>query len=122
MDLAGLVNEPNMGYHEAAFVHKSYITHRGCPKWQSPAEKQKHRDPMFTRVNEGPIRCELCGRRASRKLKKIVEKNSEVYRCQELINCDKEVTLSFYTFVRIDLHEEGLKGWSMNARLSEELL
>jgi len=120
MDVAELVNEPNMGRHEATFVHQSYITHRYCQKWRSPVAKQKHREPMFTRVNEGPIRCELCGRRASRELKKIVEGNSEVYKCQELINCDKEVTLSFFTFSRQDLKDLG--AWGLSARLSEELL
>jgi hypothetical protein len=122
MDLAELVNQPNMARHEIEFPYDCYIVHKGCEKWRSATEKREHRQPMLTRVNNGPIRCELCGRRASRELRQIVEKNSEVYTCQELINCDKEVTLRFYTFSRPDLSKKGFGGWSLSTKLAEELL
>ncbi len=122
MDLVELVDQPNMARHEIEFPYDGYILHKACEKWKTTSEKHKHRQPMLTRVNGGPIRCELCGRRASRELRQIVERNSEIYTCQEPINSDKEVTLRFYTFNRPDLSKKGFGGWSLNAKLAEELL
>ena len=123
MDLAELVNQPNMGHQEIGFEADTYIVHKWCEKWRSISEKKQHREPMLVRVNTGPIRCELCGRRASRLVRKIVENNSKAYKCQEQINCDeKEVTLRFYNFRRSDLSKEGLKSWQLNDRLLGELL
>ncbi len=117
MDFAKLVDQPNIARHEIEFPYDSYIVHIGCEKWKTTSEKNKHRQPMLTRVNDGPIRCELCGRRASRELRQIVERNSEVYTCQ-----DREVMLRFYTFSRPDLSKKGFGGWSLNTKLAEELL
>ena len=122
MNVADLVNQPNMGYQEIGFEDQTYIVHKQCESWRSNDQKSQHREPMLTRVNTGPIRCELCGRRASRLLKRMVENNSEVYKCQELINDDREVTLSFYTFHRSDLRKEGLEGQHIINRLLAELL
>ncbi len=122
MDVAELVNQPNMGYREVEFADDTYIVHKKCEKWRSPSQKGRSRQPMLTRVNTGPIRCELCGRRASRLLRRMVENNSDVYTCQESINCGGEVTLRFYTFRRSALCKEGLKGLQINNRLLEELL
>lgn len=123
MDVAELVNQPNMGHQEIEFEADTYIVHKWCEKWRSPEEKKGHRKPMLVRVNKGPIRCELCGRRAGRLSRKIVENNSKAYKCQEQLNCDeKEVTLCFYNFRRPDLSKEGLNSWQINDRLLEELL
>jgi len=51
----------------------------------------------------------------------MVENNSVEYKCRELINCDKEVTLRFYDFRRSDLEKEGLKDYQISARLAKEL-
>jgi len=128
MILAKLVNRPNMGHQEIKFAHDTYVVHKWCEKWLTPAAKAKHREPMLCRVNSGPIRCELCGRRAGKELKKIVEKNSSAYRCKEYINNsdamveDQEVSLTFYNFDRSDLRKAGLKGYLLNNKLAEELL
>ena len=122
LECAEPVDRPNIRYQEIGFEFGNYIVHKWCEKWHTPSQKKQHRRPLLVRINTGPIHCELCGRRTSRLLKKMVENNSIVYRCRELINQDREVTLRFYTLRRPDLRREGLEGWQLNTRLSEELL
>jgi hypothetical protein len=129
MFIAKLINRPNMGHQEVKFAHDTYVVHKWCEKWLTPAAKAKHREPMLCKIDSGPIRCELCGRRVGKELKKMVEKNSSAYRCKEFLDSScapagkvKEISLTFYNFDRSDLREAGLKGYLLNNKLAEELL
>ena len=61
MKMSPLVNRPNIGHQEANFEHEVHSFHQWCNLFGAKAKKNGDRQPLFVRINGGPIQCELCG-------------------------------------------------------------
>jgi hypothetical protein len=124
MKPVALVNEPNIGHPEAKFLHREHMAHKWCWRWRSLGDKEKYREPLFVQINRrGPIRCELCGRRAGRILRKLILRNCETQTYDEKHTGLEGIgTVTYYLYQRDDLDNKGLKGWALAKRLKEELL
>jgi hypothetical protein len=115
MDPAPLVDQPNIGVSGIFYEQGDYVRHRFCAEWRGMDAKKKTRQPMFVSTNGGAIGCELCGRRVSRRLKKILLKNCGLYHD----TLDGRRT-TYYQFFRDDLAGEGLEGGPLIRRIQEE--
>jgi len=123
MDPVPLVNRPNITAQEATFMHREYVHHAWCQKWNTLAQKREHRSPLLARRGkDGPLQCELCGRRASRTLQKIVLKNCDIGTYSPTDSNNISVPVTYYQFRRLDLQDEGLGGHLLIRRLLEELI
>ena len=115
MNPVELRDRPNIPAAGIPYEQGDYVKHRFCAEWRGVAAKKRHRQPMFVSVNGGPIGCELCGRRVSRRLKRILLKNCGLY--HDSYNGRKVI---YYQFFRDDLAIEGLEASALILRVLEE--
>lgn len=122
MELVSLVNAPNVNPHETNIESEKYVTHKGCQEWKTFKSREKHREPLLTRAENGPIHCELCGRRAGKVLRRILSQHCLAFAFKErLADSDRSYQLTYYRLLRKDLDKEGLRGYRLTHRLIEEL-
>ena len=115
MDPVPLVDRPNISVAGILFEQGDYVKHRFCEEWRGMVAKKKHRQPMFVSANRGPIGCELCGRRVSRRLRRILLKN-----CGLFHDTYHGRDVTYYQFFRDELAGEGLEGAALLRRILEE--
>ena len=115
MNPVPLRDRPNISVIGVPFEQGDYVRHRWCAEWRGLAAKKKNRQPMFVSVSGGPIGCELCGRRVSRRLKRVLLKNCGLY--HDSYGPRKVI---YYQFFRDDLAIEGLEGVPLVRRVLEE--
>ena len=123
MKMSPLVNRPNIAHREAVFVHENYTLHSWCEDFEVKSRKNSTR-PLLIRIDNGPIQCRSCGRRVSKRLRKVLLNNCAEARFHDRLgetSRSKKVTLTYYSLDRKDLDEEGLKGWHLHTRLLQEL-
>lgn len=126
MRMAFLVNQPNIAPHEADFSHERHVIHKGCQEWkrrqQMKGPEGAYREPLFARVDTGPIQCELCGRRASKTLRRLLDQNCVEGKYHEFLDDrEGEHQITFYQTARGDLKREGIKGRHLLQRMLGEL-
>ncbi len=121
MRVAKLVNEPNITHQGAKVADQSYAKHGWCHRWSSTQDKATYREPLFVRVDKGPIHCELCGRRVSRLLRRILLKNCMAAGYDEVVNDGETPVRVTYFHFRREKKGKTVSMWSLLQELSEEV-
>ncbi len=103
MEVVDLVDRPNIGLLETTLcANGSYSRHNSCRVYWTMKRQKGLEIPLLVRVEAGPIRCALCGRRASQKLARIIRRDFRNHAYSSVVK-GKKVNINIFTFLRDDI-------------------